>query len=59
MSKEKDIKKGIQISLDAIKKLQRYELEWDWLTKDSDGAYIEIEDVKNKLIELLSKGFNE
>lgn len=49
----KDVKKGIQIALDIIKKQQRVGLQWEFMAERDDGEYIEVQEVKDKLIKLL------
>jgi hypothetical protein len=46
-------KKGIQIALDIIKKLQRYDLEWEWISANDKGQYISIDEAKQALINIL------
>jgi hypothetical protein len=48
-------KKTIQIILDKIKKLQRWDLEWEWMTENNNGDFIRIDEVKQLLIDILKE----
>jgi hypothetical protein len=49
----KENKKGIKLALDKIKKLQKYDLEYEWISKNNKGKYILIDEAKSALINIL------
>lgn len=53
---DKTYKNGLSKAIDIIRKLQRYDLEWEWMSENKDGLYIEIEEAKKALIEEIKYG---
>jgi len=51
----KSERNGIRIALDVIKKLQRWNLCWEWMEEAANGDYIKIEDAQNALINILAQ----
>lgn len=49
----KDIKKGIQIALDVIKKTEKWSLVWEWMESRKRGEFIKVNEIQEKLISLL------
>ncbi len=48
-------KKGIKKAIDLLKSCQRYDLEWEWMSKASKGEYVKFDDIYQLLIEAVRK----
>ena len=50
MKLTKEQKQGVAIALGIIKRLQRYDLQWESMSEVADGEYIAVSDAKDALI---------
>jgi hypothetical protein len=50
---DSDQKRGANAILQAIKKLPRYGLEWEWMTVQEKGDYLGFDEVEKIILDFL------